>query len=140
MRDLANNILVKRALSSTRVTDNTAQVSQIIDHQGYDAVTFITNIGTIADTDATFTALLEESDDSGFSTSNAVADTDLIGTEAAASFQFDDDNEVRKLGYIGNKRYLRYTITPANNTGNADIGLIAVLSTASLMPVTQTAS
>ena len=140
MRDLANNILVKRALSSTRVTDNTAQVSQIIDRQGYDAVIFITNICTIADTDATFTALLEESDDSGFSTSNAVADTDLIGTEAAASFQFDDDNEVRKLGYIGNKRYLRYTITPANNTGNADIGLIAVLSTASLMPVTQTAS
>ena len=33
--------------------------------------------------------------------------------EAAAGFQFDSDNQVRKLGYVGNKRYTRLTITPA---------------------------
>ena len=42
---------------------------------------------------------------SGFA---AVADADLIGTEAEAGFTFfADDGETRKLGYIGNKRYTR---------------------------------
>ena len=39
-----------------------------------------------------------------------------------------DDDEVRKIGYIGDKRYVRLTITPAANTGNADLSAIAVLA------------
>ena len=34
---------------------------------------------------------------------------------------FADDNKAFKIGYIGPKRYVRVTITPANNTGNAFI-------------------
>jgi hypothetical protein len=49
---------------------------------------------------------------------NAVADIDMIGTEALASFTFADDAECRKLGYIGSKSYIRATITPAANAGN----------------------
>ena len=33
----------------------------------------------------------------------AVADAELVGTELLAGFQFDDDNEPRKLGYLGIK-------------------------------------
>ena len=54
-------------------------------------------------------------DDSGLSDAAAVADADLIGTEAGASFLFSDDNKVFKIGYKGTKRYVRVTITPANN-------------------------
>ena len=112
--ELFNNIDVKRVISPVSVADNTAQVGQVIDGQGFGSVTYLIATGSIADADATFTVLLEESDASG-SGYAAVADADLLGTEALAAFQFDDDNECRKLGYRGTKRYIRATITPANN-------------------------
>lgn len=146
MRDFCNNIQVKRAISPVVVTDNTAQVSQIIDRQGYDSLTFVIALGTLSDADTTVVVLVEEGDAANLSDAAAVADADMIsqtsGTapEAAASFQFDDDNEVRKIGYIGNKRYVRMTITPSANTGNIPVAALALLSRPSGQPVTQAAS
>jgi hypothetical protein len=127
MRDLLNAINLKRVLSPASVADNTAQVGQIIDRLGFDSVTYAILTGAIADADATFTVLLEESDDSGMSGAVAVADADLLGTEALAGWQFDDDNECRKLGYIGGKRYTRMTITPVGNGSAAVFGAMAIL-------------
>lgn len=127
MQDLFNNIHLKRCISPVSVADNTAQVGQIIDRQGFGSLTYLINLGSIADADATFAVLLEEGDDSGLSDAAAVADADLLGTEALAGFQFDDDNEVRKLGYKGHKRYTRLTITPSGNASAALLGAIAVL-------------
>ena len=116
LRDMTNNLTLKRALSPVVAgTDNTAYVSQILDCRDYGAVMFALAIGANTDADATFTVLLEESADSGMSGATAVADADMNGTEVLASFQFDDDNECRKLGYTGIKRYIRATVTPANN-------------------------
>lgn len=116
MRDLMNNIDLKRALSPVVAgTDNTAYVSQILDVQGCNWATLAIMIGANTDADATFTVLMEEGDVANLSDAAAVADADLVGTEVLASFQFDDDNECRKIGYIGPKRYIRATITPANN-------------------------
>lgn len=114
LRDLSNNLDVKRAISPVSVSDNTAQVSQVLDTRDYGAVALVMAIGSFADADATATVLFEESDASG-SGFTAVADEYLNGTEVLASFQFDDDNECRKIGYTGNKRYVRATVTPANN-------------------------
>jgi hypothetical protein len=132
MRDFSQ-ITVKKVLApGAAVTDNTAQVGTVIDHQGFDKAMYVINTGTLSDADATFTVLLEESDASG-SGFAAVADDDMVsqtaGTapEAAASFQFDDDGEVRKLIYIGAKRYTRLTITPANNTGNMFVSSMCLL-------------
>jgi len=127
MRDLLNAINLKCVLSPASVADNTAQVGQIIDRLGFDSVTYAILTGAIADADATFTVLLEESDDSGMSGAVAVADADLLGTEALAGWQFDDDNECRKLGYIGGKRYTRMTITPVGNGSAAVFGAMAIL-------------
>lgn len=127
MRDLHNNIHTKRVISPVSVSDNTAQVGQIIDRQGYESLEYIIATGSLADSDVTFTVLLEESDDSGMSPASAVADTDLLGTEALAGFQYDDDNETRKLGYKGNKRYTRLTITPVGNASAALLCAVAVL-------------
>lgn len=118
--DLANKLDVKRGLSPVAAgTDNTAMVSQVLDTQGAMGVAFLILIGANTDADATFAVLMEESDQSG-SNFAAVADNDLNGTEALASFTAaDDDNKVRKLGYRGSKRYVRVTITPTgNNSGN----------------------
>ena len=126
MRDMANNIDVKRALSPVVAgTDNTAYVSQILDTRGAGSAMLAIMIGANTDADATFTVLMEESADSGMSGATAVADEDLNGTEVLASFQFDDDNECRKIGYTGKLRYIRATITPANN-GAGNIYMSAV--------------
>jgi hypothetical protein len=134
MRDLFNSVHPARCISPVSVADNTAQVGQIIDRKGYDSLTFLINLGSIADADATFTVLLEEGDAANLSDAAAVADADLIGTEALAGFTFADDNEVRKLGYRGNKRYVRPTITPANNASGALIGVIALLGHPMIAP------
>lgn len=127
MRDLHNNIHVARAISPVSVADNTAQVSQIIDRQGYQSLEFLIATGSVADADATFVVLVEDGDDSGLSDAASVTDANLLGTEALAGFQFDDDNEVRKIGYIGDKRYVRLTVTPVNNASAAVIAAVAVL-------------
>jgi len=126
MRDLHNNVYPKRALSPVVAgTDNTPYVSQILDLQGYEAAELLIMIGANTDADATFTVLIEDGDAANLSDAAAVPDAQLLGTEALASFQFDDDNECRKIGYTGAKRYLRATITPANN-GAGNIYMSAV--------------
>jgi hypothetical protein len=145
MRDNISNKQVKRVLSPVSVADNTAQVGQVIDRQGYDSLAYLILTGSLADADVTFTVLLEESDASG-SGFAAVADADMVsqtsGTapETAAGFQFDDDNEVRKIGYVGNKRYVRVTITPANNAAAGLLAAVAVLENAEQKPVIQAAA
>ena len=134
MRDGHNNVDIKRVISPVSVADNTAQVGQIIDLQGFDTLEYVIATGSIADVDATFTVLLEESDDSGMAGATAVDDKHLIGTEALAGFQFDDDNECRKLGYIGHKRYTRLTITPVNNLAAALLSAVAILGNPANMP------
>lgn len=109
-------------------TDNTAIVSSIIDLAGYNAAEFVIVTGTNTDTNATFAVTVAESDASNMSGSNAVAASQLVGTLAQASFQFDDDNECRKIGYIGSKRYVQVTVTPSgNDSGNIFISGVAIL-------------
>lgn len=109
------------------VSDNTALVSPIIDTRNYlHGVTFGIVTGTLADADATFVVLVEEGNDSGLSDAAAVADADLSGTEALAGFTFAADGATRKISYIGTKRYVRCTITPAANSGSAPIAVVAV--------------
>lgn len=127
MRDLHNNVAPKRAISPVSVADNTAQVGQIIDRQGHDSLEYIIATGALPDADATFTVLLEEGDAANLSDATAVADKDLLGTEALAGFTFAADDKVFKLGYKGVKRYTRITITPVNNASASFISAVAVL-------------
>lgn len=134
MKDLMNSVHPLRVISPVSVADTTAQVGQIIDRKGYDSLTYVIATGSIADADATFTVLLEEGDAANLSDAAAVADADLIGTEVLAAFQFDDDNETRKLGYKGSKRYTRLTITPVNNASAAVIAAVAILGAPAVAP------
>ena len=119
MRDISDNLDLKRAISPQAArTDNTAIVSTVADLLGYDGVMLAIDLGANTDTDATFTVLIEDSDNN--SSYAAVDDAYLNGTEALAGFTAaSDDNKVKKIGYTGIKRYLRATITPAaNDSGN----------------------
>ena len=134
MKDLFNNIHPLLALAAVVVTDNTAQVCAVIDRRGYESLTYVIATGTLADADATFAVLLEESDASNMAGATPVDDADLLGTEALAGFTFSDDGETRKLGYIGNKRYTRLTIPPSGNAGNAPLSVVALLGHPAIVP------
>lgn len=133
MQDLFNNIHPAQCVSPVVVADNTASVGTVTDRQGYGALAYVIATGTLADADATFTALVEHSDQSG-SGFTAVPDTELLGTDANASFTFSDDDKTFKIGYRGSKRYVRLTITPAANAGNAPIAAVAILGAPNVAP------
>lgn len=128
MRDLYNNIEVRRGFSpAAAVTDNTAYVSQIIDMRGFKSLVWEIILGEIADADVTFTTLMEDGDDSGLSDATAVDDAVIDPTEAIVTPKFGSDDSVRKIGYVGEKRFVRLTITPAANTGNIFLAIVALL-------------
>ncbi len=116
--DHINDIVQQTAFApKAAVTDNTAQVSSIFDCANKLSVWLAGCVGTNADADMTYTVLIEHGDNSALSDATSVADEDLIGVEAMG-LDFADDGASFKIGYTGTKRYVRCTITPANNTGN----------------------
>lgn len=135
MRDLHNNIAVRKVISPISQAGNTAMVGTIIDRQGFDRLEFAITLGTITTAGTTYTALLDEGDASNLAGSNAVADADLLGTEALASFVDSEVNTTKKIGYIGTKRYVRLTMTPAGNTGASTMAAIAILGNPTQSPV-----
>ena len=135
MRDLMNRINVVPAfLPKVAVTDNTAQVSTIIDRQNFGSAVLALVTGSLSDADATFTTLLEEGNAADMTDAVAVADVDMLGTEVLASFDALADGSCRKLGYVGGKRYLRATVTPANNSGNLFMAGMWILGDARIEP------
>lgn len=135
-RDLKNKILGRVGLKTARTATNNARVGEIIDTQGFSSMMYSILIGTLADAGATFTVLLEHGDDAGLADAAAVPDNQLTGTEVDASFDQDDDDTVKSLGYTGDKRFVRMTITPAGNAANADFGAVAEMGNPHLSPVT----
>lgn len=129
MRDMLNSVHVLNAIPPIAArTDNTAIVSSIIDRKGYDSLMFALSIGTNTDADATFAVTMDEGDNSALSDAAAVATADISGTLALAGFDFGDDTETRKVGYLGVKRYVRLTVTPTGNgAGNIFLAGVAIL-------------
>ena len=135
-RDIHNNLhFVPLIVPVAARTDNTAVVSAIIDTSGYEACELVLVTGTNTDANVTFTVLVEDGAAANLSDAIAVDDVFLIGTELAAGFNFGDDNECRKIGYKGPKRYVRMTVTPAgNDAGNIFLAGVAVLGIPKVRP------
>lgn len=135
MKDQLSEIHPVRALAPVATgADNTVQVTEIIDRQGYESLTFLIATGAIPDADATYSVALFEDDASNMATEAAVAAAEIVGTLALAGFIFSDDNKCFKVGYRGSKRYVRLKITPANNTGASLLAVIALLGNPSVLP------
>ena len=121
MYDLHNNIKVL-AQHVKQEAANTAYVASG-DRLGFLSVEFLIALGTIADVDATFTVLVEESSDNA--NWSAVSDDFLIGVEAMGIL-FSSDNKTGKIGYAGTKRYVRCSLTPAANGSAMDGALLMI--------------
>lgn len=129
MRDLHNNIHPVPLIAPVAArTDDSAIVSSIIDLAGYNSCELVIITGTNTDADATFSVLVEDGAAANLSDAAAVADAQLLGNEAIAGFTFADDVKCRKIGYAGNKRYVRVTVTPSGNAaGNIFLAGVAIL-------------
>lgn len=127
MQDQSQKLKIRPLIyPAAAVTNNTAFVSNIIDTAGFNSLTLVIVTGSIADADVTFTVLVEDGDNSALSDAAAVADAYLIGTEAGMAPLFSNDNTTCKIGYIGTKRYVRLTITPASNTGDIYLAGVSI--------------
>ena len=133
--DLHNGLKTTRVISPISQAGNTAMVGAIIDRQGYDSLEFAITLGTITTAGTTYTALLEDGEAANLSDAATVVAPNLLGTLAAASFTDAEVNTTKKVGYIGNKRYVRLTMTPAGNTGASTMSAIAVQGSAAIEPV-----
>jgi hypothetical protein len=133
MSDLHNIIHLAPALNTTAITTNTTTAGVIIDMQGYGAVEFAIQSATL--TDGAYTPLIQEGSLSNLSDATTVAAVDLLGTIASATFALTDDNVVKKICYIGSKRYVRLSIVSTSVTSGGSISAIAIQGKARDFPV-----
>lgn len=132
MRDLHNNVKGARGISPAAIISaNGTTTSQTIDVAEFGSVEFFFLSGAI--TDGTFTVTLYEGDASDMSDEAAVADADLLGTEPV--FADTDDNTVKKVGYKGNKRYVRAKVVQAGATTGGFISCLVVQGHPKTAPV-----
>jgi len=129
MQDLKNNIKVSAALNIAAITSNTTINGNSVDLLGYNGATFVISSG--ARTDGTFTPLIVDSDDNSIFA--AVDDKFLIGLEADAAISAA--NTLKKIGYVGSKRYVQLRIVSTSVTSGATLGASAILSHPNTAPV-----
>jgi hypothetical protein len=135
MRDLHNNVAAKVVVAAVAG----AATGKVIDTQGYQGVEFIINYGTVTATNATVTPVIKEGSVTGTLTS--VADADLLGLEANAAIAVAatrtsgvSKNVVKRVGYIGSKRYVSCNILQTV-TAAAPVSVTAVLNKPNNAPV-----
>lgn len=111
-RDLKNHI---DEVESVRPAVHSVTVNgEEVDARGADSVTFVATIGAIVGAAADGFIEIQESDVSG-SGYTAVAAADLLGAEPTALAA----NATHRVGYIGNKRYLRAVLDIGGETSIA---------------------
>lgn len=127
IKDLHSNIRTKNVITAAAIGANATKSGIVIDRQGYGGVEFIAAYGSVTTTGSIVTLVVKEGDVTGTMTS--VADTSLLGTEALVSLlagarAAGTGKEVTKrVGYVGNKRYVT---VDAVQTGVTSVGCVSV--------------
>ena len=136
MRDMLTHLDIRPAIVPVAAAsaDNTPLVSTILNRLGFESVVLAIVTGNLADADATFAVTLDHGDMANLSDASAVPADQLNGSLVNAGFTFTHDSAARKIGYVGNKQYVRATITPSNNAGAAPIVATWILATPNMMP------
>ena len=135
MKDSTNVLNPLNAIAPQSSTTNAAIVSGIIDRQGFESVMFLLHYGALF-AGSSFAVTLEHGNDPALADTSAPAATDLIGTLANAGGTQAGGlaNSTRKIGYIGNKRYTRITITPSGNGATSFHGVSVVKGHPNIAP------
>lgn len=130
--DLHSNTKVALGLAVQDITTDTTTVGAIIDTKGFESLIWAILSGTI--TDGTYALLLEEGEASNLSDATVLAAADTLG--ALTGFVAADDDEIRRIGSIGKKRFQRLSIVSASTTtGGTNFAATAILSDPKSAPV-----
>ena len=116
--DIKSNVDVHQSiLKAAKTASENGTSTEIAD---YHAVSVIIDAG--AWTDGTHTFTVQESDDN--STWAAVADADLFGDDEPVIDGAADDDQKYRIGYKGNKRYMRVITVVSGTTTGAIYGAL----------------
>lgn len=115
-KDIRSNLLPKLAFNAI-INSDTTTTGAIIDTADFDGGMVFDFLSTVYNA-GTYTPLLEESEDSGMSGSNEIADANLIGTEAGAAISAVSASgaNLGSIGIFGTKRYVRLSIVSVTST------------------------
>jgi len=117
-RDLKSNVDASQSLAPAERTASANGTG--IDTRNHDSAMVVFNIGLY--TDGGWTPAVEESDDNSIFT--AVAAADLEGAFTAIN-DASADNTTQRVGYKGNKRFIRAVLTEAGASPAPSTGLVA---------------
>lgn len=149
MRDNYSNVLVEQNLFPATVQASAVN-SGNIDTRGFDSLTVVVAVGDIADAlsgTSKLTLKIEHADDDGTGSPAsyaACADTDVLGFTGLASGVFktiDADTKDKKaypIGYVGGKRFVKVTATPASLSTGGPVGILSLKGHPAQAPVAQT--
>lgn len=126
--DIYNGVTPKVGLNTAAISSNTTTNGVIIDTLGYGALAFVLNVG--ARTDGSYTLALTHGDDSGLSDGAAPDASDINGAASAVT----SAQTLQKLGYVGNKRYVRASVVSTGVTSGATVGVTAILGRPQIGP------
>lgn len=122
--DIHSEMTGDTAFTSQTINSDTTTAGEIIDTEGFEGIEFVMLSGTL--TDGTYTPLIQDGDDSALSDAANVADDFLTNTEASAAFALADDDTVKRIGYVGKKRYVRLSIVSASTSSGGNLAAVAV--------------
>lgn len=150
-RDLHSNIKVVQHLKAG-VVSTTQTPTNGVDRAGFSALEFLISIGAITNIANSpqpgWTFKLQESDSQSANfvdvTDSAVVLTGSakspVGAPNSSTGVFltvdgaSEDDATYRIGYIGNKRYVRVVATAVNTPGNTPMAIIAVLGKPAIAP------
>src|SRR5690554_389204 len=117
--DAYNNVFEVLHHEPARYTGLGASGANAVDTAGFESVTFIIACGTIGPT-GEVTAVLKESDNN--TTFTEVVNSDLIvnmlGSSYASGMTASFGNNVFRIGYLGDSRYLRCDMRQATTNNS----------------------
>jgi len=140
IKDLHNNMRTRTTIAPVAIGANATKTGIVIDRQGYGGVEFVMSYGSVTTTGTIVTIVAKEGDATGTMTS--IADTYLLGTEVLASLLAGarvagTGKEVTKrLGYVGNKRYVSVDAVQTGTTSVGCVGVAVVLHSPYNAPTT----
>ena len=127
-RDLKSNISLCPMTDPVAITATTT--SDLLDLQFAESATVVISIGAgTFDGSNYLTYKLQEADVTTGTSFTDVAAADLIGSFSVVNGTAADENGVQKVGYIGNKRYIRAVATETG-TCSSVISILGILGNA----------
>ena len=127
--DMRSETTIAHGIFAT-LSGTTPATGNIADMADFQHATFALITGTVTDAGAAagITFVVQESDTVVGTDFTAVADADLIGTEAELAIAVDtlDGVAIGTIGYKGNKRYVRAVVTGSTGTSGVVAGVWAL--------------